>query len=162
MKESEISLENLLPSPSSFKLNQFEGHLFKLKPCTGGILFDISQKLGDVEKLLSIPSAENISKIALMLMEYESAVKFKKQTVKTIDALTGEEGEADMGGYVLLMHSIQGINEQYSIYGAILISLGYSKEDSDKTIKKLKDGINKVVNNEIDKVSKKKTKIKNQ
>lgn len=156
----EIKIENLIPSSSSFKLEMFKGFEFKLNPCTGGMLVDMSRKIGDIEKLLSIPSAENISKIAIMLMEFDSAVKFKKQKVKTIDVMTGDENEVEIGGYTLLMHSIQGVNEQCAMYAAVLISLGYSKKNADKVIKKLKDGINKVINNEVDKLSKKKMKKK--
>jgi len=157
MKDSKINLENLMPTPSCFSLKQFGEFEFKLKPCTGGLLMDISRKIGNVEKLLGNPSAENISKMAMMLMEYDSAVKFKKQTVKTIDVLTGNEEDVDLGGYVLFAHSIQGIGEQFNIYGAILRSLGYKKEQTDDIIKKLKDSANDIVNNEIDKSVKKKS-----
>ena len=155
MKKLEIELENLIPSNSSFELNQFPGHVFELRPCTGGMLIDMSKKIGNIEKVLSIPSAENVSKMAMMLMDYDSAVKFKAQKVKTIDVLTGKEEVTEMGGYKILMHSIQGISEQYDVYRAILESLGYAKDKSSEIIKELKSGINKIVNQDINKKEKK-------
>ena len=149
MKPVKIELENLLPSSSEFKLKQFENQVFKLRPCTGGMLVEISKNVGNVEKMLSMPSAENISKLSLALMEYESAKTFKVQNVKLIDVMTGEEVEKKIGGYELLMHAIQGIKEQFDIYRAILESLGYSSEQANDTVNKLKDGLNKMVNSEI-------------
>lgn len=157
MKQEEISLENLIPTSSSFKLTRFVDFEFNLKPCTGGILVEMGRKLGNIETLLSVPSAENISKLALMLMEYDSAVKFKKEKVKIIDVLTGDEDEIEMGGYKLLMHSIQGLKEQYDIYRCILQSLGYGVEQADNVINKLKDGMNKAVNDKVKDDSKKKS-----
>jgi hypothetical protein len=157
MQKSKIDLTSLMPTKSTFKLTQFGDFEFALKPCTGGLLVSLSTDVGDIEKLLSMPSAENVSKIAMGLMEYESAVKFKAQEVKIINPLTGEDTVKKMGGYELLMNSIQGINEQYNIYGAILQSMGYGKKESDDMVKKLKDGINKVINNHAEKEVKKKT-----
>lgn len=157
----EISLENLIPQKSTFKLQKFPDFEFNLEPCTAGKMIDIGHKFGDVEKLLSIPSAENVSKLALSLMEYNSAVKFKKQNVKTIDAVTGEESEADIGGFLLMAHCLNGMAEQFDVYRAILESIGYGKDQAKNTIDKLKDGINKMVDhslNEDKKVKKKKRK----
>ena len=156
MKALEINLENLIPTSSVFELKQYDNFEFKLRPCTGGMLVDMTEMLGNLEDLLGIPNAENISKIAMFLLEHSSAVKFKKQKVKIINTLTGDETEIDMGGYRVLMHSIRGINEQYNIYKAILLSLGYDEEKSNDMIKRLKEGINKLVNNEINNESKKK------
>lgn len=157
MKESKIDIQDLIPQPSSFKLKMFEGFKFKLKPCTGGMLIDIANTLGNIQDLLSLPNAENVSKIAMALMEYESAVKFKKQSVKTIDVMTGDESEIDIGGYSLLMHSIQGLSEHLDVYGAILMSLGHTKQNANKVLKEMKDTINGTVNSEINKGLKKKT-----
>ena len=157
MKESSIKLENLIPISSIFKLNQFKDFEFKLKPCTGGILIDMSKSIGVIEELLTVPNAENVSKIAMSLMEYESALKFKKQNVKFVDVMTGDENEVEIGGYKLLMHAIQGITEQYLIYGAILKSMGYGEKRTEEMIKKLTDGMNKMVNETLDDITKKKT-----
>ena len=160
MYMNEINLENLIPSSVSFKLKQFDDFEFKLEPCTGGKLIEMSKKIGDVEKLLSIPNAENVSKISIMLMEYESALKFKKQKIKKIDVLTGDEETLEIGGYELLMNCIRGIDEQFAIYSAILQSLGYDKKKAESVVRKFKDGINKVVNDQTNEGSKKKTKKK--
>lgn len=161
MENKEIDLAELIPGPSSFKLIQFDEFEFRLKPCTSGRLIEMTDRLGNIEKILALPTAENVSKIAMMLMEIDSAQKFKKQKVKIIDVMSGDEIEAEIGGYKLMMECISGIKEQYSIYGAILRSLGYTKKDSEKIVKKMTDGINKVVNDELKKVNpvkKKKTK----
>jgi len=155
-----IKLEDLIPSSSSFTLKMFEDFEFKLKPCTGGMLIEMTRAIGNIESLLANPNAENISKIAMSLFEYDSAVKFKKQTVKTIDVNTGDESEAEIGGYFLLMHSISGTAEQYSIYGAILKSFGYDQTRIDDLIKKIKDSMNDAVNNKINEPLKKKSKKK--
>lgn len=159
MKKNEIKLENLIPKSSTFKLKMFKDFNFKLNPCTGGMLIKISQKFGDVEELIGNPSAENVSKLAMMLMEYESAIKFKKQTVKTIDVLTGDEAETEVGGYILFANCIQGVGEQFGVYGAILKSLGYGSEQTDSIIKKLNESINGIVNKRIDESLKKKKQI---
>ncbi len=159
METPELKLEDLIPLPTSFKLKQFKDFEFNLRPCTGGMLVYMAHSIGNIETLLANPSIENISKIALTLMEYDSAVKFKKQQVKIID-LEGNEKEIEIGGYKLLMQTIQGIEEQYSVYRAILLSLGYKKEQADDLIKKIKDGFNKLVNDKLDERSKKKTRKK--
>lgn len=156
MNINELRLEDLIPLPTSFKLKQFKEFEFMLRPCTGGMLVDMAHNIGNIETLLGNPGVENISKIALFLMEYESACKFKKQQVKVID-LEGNEKDIEIGGYKLLMQTIQGIEEQYSIYGAILLSLGYKKEKADTLIKKIKDGFNQLVNDRVEESSKKKT-----
>ena len=150
----EISLESLIPKATSFTLRQFGEFCFKLRPCTGGMLVDMTHSIGNIETLLGAPSIENISKIALTLMEYSSAVKFKKQQVKIID-IEGNEKEIEIGGYKLLMQCVQGIEEQYSIYRAILLSLGYKKDQADDLIKKIKDGFNQLVNDRVEESSKK-------
>lgn len=157
--ENEIKLEELLPISSTFSLKRFDDFEFLIQPCTTGKLMDMTKRLGDIEKLLTIPSAENISKIAMMLLDYDSAVKFKKQKVKIIDVMSGDEVETEVGGYKILMHSIEGIKEQYSIYRCILLSLGYGKEKTDGIIKELISSMNKNVNETIQSIEKKSKKI---
>ena len=149
-KNDDISIRNLLPRPAKFKLAQFPDFEFKLKPCTGGMLVNMANAFGDVESLLSTPSVENISKIAMSLLEHEGKTKFKMQEVKVIDNLTGEETDEKIGGYILLMHSIRGTAEQYSIYGAILKSMGYSDKDADGMMEQLHAGVDKLVNDKLE------------
>ena len=161
MKKEEIKLEDLIPVSSMFKLAQFKDFEFNLRPCTGSMLISMSEQFGDVLDLIKTPSVENISKIAMSLMEHESAVKFKKQKVKFIDVVTGDENEMDVGGYSLLMQTINGLSEQYAIYEAILVSFGYGKKQSAEMIKGLKAGVNKMVSDSLkDPVKKKKKKKK--
>jgi hypothetical protein len=160
MKPQVINLEDLVPQASSFKLTQFPKMTFKLPPCTGGKVIEMSKKIGNVEKLLSMPNAENIAKLAMMLMDFESASLFKKQVIKTIDAMTGEEDQKEVGGYHLLALAMRGMNEQYDIYRAILEAMGYGKERSAKIVKDLKVGIQKIVDGEMNRDTKKKTKKK--
>lgn len=157
--ENEVKLEELLPTGSIFNLKRFNDFEFLVQPCTTGKLMDMTKRLGDIEKLLTIPSAENVSKIAMMLLDYDSAIKFKKQTVKIIDVMTGDETETEIGGYKILMHSIEGIKEQYSIYKCILLSLGYGENKASNIINELLESMNKSVNETIEKIEKKSQKI---
>lgn len=153
-KEIKIDLVDLLPSKSCFKLSKFPDFEFNLEPCTAGKMIDIVHKIGPLEALLASPNAVNVSKISLMLMDYDSSLKFKKQLVKTIDVLSGEEEEAEVGGFILLTHCISGLNEQYEVYRAILESVGYKKEAAADLVKRMKDSLNKNVNNAIDEINK--------
>ena len=160
--ENEIKLEELLPISSTFKLKRFDDFEFKVQPCTTGMLMEMTKRLGNIEKLLTIPSAENVSKIAMMLLDYDSAVKFKKQTVKIVDVMSGEEIETEIGGYKILMHSVEGIKEQYLIYRCILLSLGYGENKTESIIKELIESMNKNVNEKIESIEKKSKKIAEQ
>lgn len=162
MEEKKTDIASLIPTNSSFKLKQFDDFEFQLKPCTGGQLAEMNNRIGNVEALMATPTSENISKIALSLMDYESSLKFKKQTVKFIDTMTGEETEEDIGGYKLLMRAIGGINEQYQIYKAILESIGYSKEEAKRISDQLRDGISGEINKAADERLKKKMSESNQ
>lgn len=142
--EERVDIINLIPKNSEFSLSQFKNEKFKLVPCTGYKLMEISQSLGKVEDLLSYPTAENISKLAMSLMDYKSASKFKKQNVKKIDVLTGEESTESIGGYRLLMSCISSISEQYDIYGAILVSLGYGNSKVKEMVDSLKNGVSEI------------------
>ena len=65
-------------------------------------------------------------------MEYESAVEFKKVTVKTIDVETGEEKVEDLGGYNLLLKCISNIKEQMEMFFCLLKSMGFGDDHIEK------------------------------
>lgn len=151
-----IDISSLIPTESKFLLGQFPGIEFKLTPCTGGKLAEMNKRFGNVEKLLAMPDAESVSKIALSLMEFESAKHFRKRKVSYIDPLTGDEVETEDGGFSLMSKSIAGLNEQWSVYEAILISLGYEDSKAKATVKQLKEGFDKAIEKHLGTDTKKK------
>lgn len=132
----DIKLENLIPSPSTFDLEKFPDMTFNLKPCTGEKYIEMAKELGDLESVIATPSAENISKLAMILMSPDSAEKLKEQKVRVID-INGKVKKIKMGGYILLMYLITSIDEQYKIYGAVLKAFGYSEKITKEIIKEL-------------------------
>ena len=140
-----FDIGDLVPVRSSFTLAQFGDEEFYLEPCTGGKLIEISKTIGNIDRILSVPSAENISKLALMLMNYESSVHFKVQQVKKVDVLTGEESTEKIGGYKLLAACIRGMKEQFAIYKAILLSVGYEESMAEELVGELKKSIEDAV-----------------
>lgn len=155
--ENNFRIEDLIPTDSIFKLKRFGDIEFKLKPCTGGMLISMSKRIGNVEAMLTNPSGENISKMALSLMDYESAKHFKQQQVKIVDVITGEESEETIGGFAILLHSMGGIKEQYSVYGAVLESMGHDKQKVKKVIDDLIKSLSDAVQDKIEGSVKKKT-----
>ena len=146
MKNEVINLSDLEPNSSSFYLKKYKKN-FTLEPCTAGKLIEISKNFGDFEKLLSIPTAENISKISMSLMALEDARTFSKIDVELFDPITGETEKRAMGGFELLTYSIEGISEQWAMYECILRSVGFNEEKAKKVTEDLKDEIH----NQMDK-----------
>lgn len=155
MEEKHMDITQLRPTIAKFKLNLFGDYEFKLKPCTGGMIIDMSEMYGPVDAMLYYPTVANVSKLAMYLFDYDSSAKFKKQSVKYINVENGEEETKEIGGYKLLAHSIQGVNEQMEVYKAILTSMGYKKEDTEKMAKQFIDNINGVVEENLNNVKKK-------
>lgn len=152
-----IKINELLPTESSFKLSLARTKEFKLRPCTIGLLAEMNELIGNVESMLSTVSLEGVCKIALFLMNHDDALFFKKQTVKFVDVITGDEKEKSTGGYKLLMSLVKNVNEHCDIYSSVLDSLGHDKEKTKEIIKKFIDSLNGVINKSIDEDIKKKS-----
>ena len=151
MTES-IKLQNLFPKPATFTLKQVENRTFHLDPCTPLKMMEIEETFGNFENMIAKPSAENVSKLALSLMTNEDKIFFKQQTVKTIDVITGESKEIKIGGFKLLMNLVLlSVSEIYSIYAAILESIGLDRKEIDDSIGLLLDTANSETNKELKK-----------
>ena len=149
-----FKITDLVPTRSEFHLRILEKSFF-LRPCTPKDIIDLSKKGIDVEKVLQNPISEELCKVVLYLMEYESAKEFKKVLVKTIDVDTGEEKVEEMGGFNLLMKCIASVKEQMEMFFSVLISMGFSDDNVNSLRKETLDSIN---SKDFDKKVKKKAK----
>lgn len=147
MKQMDIS--KLIPSESFFELKQMKGVKLKLKPATALTIMNMEKSIGSIEKILKNPSAVNISKAALFLMDIESAKNFIKQEVEFMNVLTGEVETKEVGGYELLMECISGFDEQFNMLRAIMVSFGFNDEEAKAMIADMRDGVNKVINKSV-------------
>ena len=68
----DFKITDLVPKRSEFNLRILEKSFF-LRPCTPKDIIDLSEKGIDVEKVLQNPISEELCKVVLYLMEYESA-----------------------------------------------------------------------------------------
>jgi len=150
----DFKITDLVPKRSEFELSILEKTFF-LRPCTPKDIIDLSKKGIDVEKVLQNPISEDLCKIVLYLMEYDSAVEFKKVKVKTIDIETGEEQVENLGGYNLLLKCVASIKEQMELFFSVLISMGFSEENVSILRKETMSSLNST---EFDKKIKKKAK----
>ena len=150
----DFKITDLMPKRSEFYLRILEKSFF-LRPCTPKDIIDLSKKGIDVEKVLQNPISEDLCKIVLYLMEYESAKEFKKVTVRTIDVETGEEKIEEMGGYNLLLKCIASVKEQMEIFFCVLVSMGFSDDNVNALRKETLDSLN---SKDFDKKVKKKVK----
>lgn len=144
-------ISKVVPKRSFFQLKVFGDEKLYLAPASAKKLLEIENKYGGIETILSVPSAENLSKTALSLMEISSAKKFIKQKIECFDVETGEVNEKYIGGYELLMESISGFNEQFGILRAIMESLGFKQSEAQLVI----DEITKKINGKVDHIEKK-------
>jgi hypothetical protein len=151
----DFKITDLVPKRSEFELSILEKTFF-LRPCTPKDIIDLSKKGIDVTKVLQNPISEDLCKIVLYLMEYDSAVEFKKVKVKTIDIDTGEEQVENLGGYNLLLKCVASIKEQMELFFSVLISMGFSKENVSILRKETMSSLNST---EFDKKIKKKAKL---
>ncbi len=150
----DFKITDLMPKRSEFHLRILEKS-FVLRPCTPKDIIDLKEKGLDVERVLQNPISEELCKVALYLMEYESAKDFKRVTVKTIDVDTGEEKIEELGGYNLLLKCIGSIKEQMEIFFCLLSSMGFN----DKQVESLrKETLESVNSTDFDKKVKKKAK----
>lgn len=150
----DFKITDLMPKRSEFHLRILEKS-FALRPCTPKDIIDLKEKGLDVERVLQNPISEELCKVALYLMEYESAKDFKRVTVKTIDVDTGEEKIEELGGYNLLLKCIGSIKEQMEIFFCLLSSMGFN----DKQVESLrKETLESVNSTDFDKKVKKKAK----
>jgi len=149
-----FKITDLIPKRTEFYLRILEKSFF-LRPCTPKDIIDLKNKGLDVEKILQNPISEDLCKIVLYLMEYESAVDFKKVTVKTIDVETGEEKIEDLGGYNLLLKCISNVKEQMEMFFSLLGSMGFTDEQVKNLRRETLESINSV---DFDKKLKKKAK----
>tara|TARA_R100000655_G_scaffold20726_1_gene42736 strand:+ start:636 stop:1121 length:486 start_codon:yes stop_codon:yes gene_type:complete len=122
-----FKITDLMPKRSEFHLRILEKDFF-IRPCTPKDIIDLKDNGLDVEKVLSNPISEDLSRIVLYLMEYESAKEFKKVTVRTIDVETGEEKIEELGGYNLLLKCIGSVTEQMEMFFALLCSMGFNEK----------------------------------
>ena len=132
-QSDELKIEDLIPKKTSFSLTQ-TGETYHLRPCTPGMLVKAGTALGNIQEMIALPSAENVAKISMFLMEYESQKHFKKQSVNVIDIMTGDERVEDLGGYILLMNLFNDLQEQMNVYVAILGAMGFEKSRVDSLI----------------------------
>jgi len=150
----DFKITDLMPKRSEFHLRILEKDFF-IRPCTPKDIIDLKDKGLDVEKVLSNPISEDLCKVVLYLMEYESAKEFKKVTVRTIDVETGEEKIEDLGGYNLLLKCIGSVAEQMEMFFSLLSSMGFN----DKQVESLrKETLNSIDSKGFDKQIKKKAK----
>tara|TARA_R100000781_G_scaffold114720_1_gene86320 strand:- start:3538 stop:4023 length:486 start_codon:yes stop_codon:yes gene_type:complete len=149
-----FKVTDLVPKRSEFYLGILE-KTFYLRPCTPKDIIDLKNKGLDVDKIMQNPISEDLSRIVLYLMEYESAKEFKKVTVRTIDVETGEEKIEDLGGYNLLLKCVGSVTEQMEMFFCLLNSMGFSSEQIENLRKETLESIN---SNDFDKKVKKKEK----
>lgn len=136
-----FKITDLIPNRAEFYLRILDKSFF-LRPCTPKDIIDLKNKKLDVEKVIQNPISEDLCKVVLYLMEYESAVEFKKVTVKTIDVETGEEKVEDLGGYNLLLKCISNVKEQMEMFFCLLKSMGFGDENIAALRKETLDSIN--------------------
>lgn len=149
-----MKIQNLIPKKSSFRLSAIDADI-ELLPCTARRMVKMAEVLGgEIEQMLAMPNADNVSKMAIMLMAPESMEHFKKQKVTLID-LEGNIEESEIGGAALLMNLIYGVSEQFSIYIAILESLGWPKEKAEDQAQRYIDAVNGIVEKKIEDSKKK-------
>jgi hypothetical protein len=149
-----FKITDLIPKRAEFYLRILDKSFF-LRPCTPKDMIDLKDKKLDIEKVIQNPISEDLCKVVLYLMEYESAVEFKKVTVKTIDVETGEERVENLGGYNLLLKCISNIKEQMEMFFCLLKSMGFSDEHIDKLREETLSSLN---SQDFDKKIKKKAK----
>ena len=149
-----FKITDLVPKKSEFHLSLLDKS-FCLRPCTPKDIVDLSSKGIDVEKVLQNPISEDLCKLALYLMEYDSAKEFKKVKVKTIDVETGEEKIEDLGGFNLLLKCIASVTEQMELFFCVLLSMGFSEKQVSALKQETLDSLN---SKEFDKKIKKKDK----
>ena len=138
-----FKITDLAPQKASFYLSILDKSFF-IRPCTPKDLIDLKEKGIDVEKVIQNPISEDLCKIVLYLMEYESAKDFKKVTVKTIDIESGEEVIEEIGGYNLLLKCVSNVKEQMEMFFSLLLSMGFSNEQIEELKKETYDSINSI------------------
>ena len=149
-----FKVTDLIPKRSEFYLGILE-KTFYLRPCTPKDIIDLKNKGLDIDKIMQNPISEELCKVVLYLMEYDSAKDFKKVTVRTIDVETGEEKVEDLGGYNLLLKCVGSVTEQMEMFFCLLNSMGFSNEQIENLRKETLESINST---EFDKKVKKKEK----
>jgi len=145
--EKKIRINDLKPTESFFSLLQAKGKTFKLRPCTVGMLSEMNESIGDIERMIAEIRTDDICKMALFLMNHEDAMFFKLKSIKYLDIETGEEKEKNKGGFKLLRDLISNVDEHFDIYSAVLYSIGHDKEMIDNIVGQLKNKLKDVVNN---------------
>ena len=138
-----FKITDLAPQKASFYLSILDKS-FSIRPCTPKDLIDLKEKGIDVEKVIQNPISEDLCRIVLYLMEYESAKDFKKVTVKTIDIESGEEVIEEIGGYNLLLKCVSNVKEQMEMFFSLLLSMGFSNEQIEELRKETYDSINSI------------------
>lgn len=144
-----FKIQDIFAKRSSFKLSQIGDKEIFLNPATAGKVLTIQEKIGSIEELLGKPSAENLSKLVVLLIAAESRPLLEIKDVEVFQ-LDGTVTHEQKGGYLLLMDLINGIDEQLSIYVAILIALGWDEKNAIKLADSYRDDINKILKETID------------
>lgn len=139
-----LKLEDIKPLPGKFKL-EITGKEYVLRPFNVEDEIWLRQTYGD--KIAELFSETNLDTEALCRIAFHQLADksdFKKVEVTSINE-EGEEVEAFVGGYKLLMTKIQGMQEKIDILLAINETLGISRPkikeiagDADKKQKKKK------------------------
>ncbi len=142
-----FKITDLTPKKASFYLSILDKS-FSIRPCTPKDLIDLKDKGIDAEKVIQNPISEDLCKIVLYLMEYESAKDFKKVTVKTIDIESGEEVIEEIGGYNLLLKCVSNVTEQMEMFFSLLLSMGFSDDQIKELKKETYNSINGIDTNE--------------
>lgn len=120
-----MKLEDLKPKPSKFYLSKTQKE-YKLRPWTLQDQIWMNQEYGD--KIKDIFSEENVDIVAISRMAYRLLTDksdFKATEVKDIDE-DGNEVTYNVGGYKLLINSVNDLEEQLALLSAVVECIGLS------------------------------------
>lgn len=126
-----IKLEDLRPQPASFRLRKFS-HDFLLRPVSLADDAWLRETFGaEVEKAMS--TEEGMVRLAYRLMAEEDKAIFKPIDRTVLDE-NGETKNERVGGWRLLLESIEGIDEKTKVARALIHTRGISAPVLDEII----------------------------
>ncbi len=134
-------LNELFPQSIKFNLKQIKEDLY-FPAITLDKYIQVSNRIGNIDELLSSGNLEIICRIAFNFLDFETAKMFSSQEIKYIDDETGEIKREKYSGYHLLMRLIKDEEDVLTLSKAILKAIGYKNEDIEKMFNDAQENIN--------------------
>lgn len=138
-KKEVISVEDIIPAPSKFKLQATGDKVFRLRPMSLADRIWMRQEWTE-KKIQEIFLTQDMSELCRIIYhQLENRELLKKQKVKFINE-EGDEAHHEIGGVKLLI-SLLSVSylEQQSVLEALMDSMGINRELRDR-IERIQSG----------------------